>query len=150
VPCPDLTRAGARTPDPEKKEEDLRREEEEEEGSVRGEETSQRKIANLLEQLDWYGARLAKRVTPETFAGALLESYPEVNIVAELHHASTWLGDHPSRRKKRLGSFLMNWMKGPPKRPTTPPSSLGRAPTEEQLNQVNWLEGCDNAPEGDS
>ncbi|MEE9367187.1 MAG: ribbon-helix-helix domain-containing protein [Dehalococcoidales bacterium] len=73
-------------------------------------ECTERGIAVLLEQLPWFGAALAKTSSPAKFASQLLSGFPGVPVESELHRASGWLENHPTRRKKQLGAFLLSWM----------------------------------------
>jgi hypothetical protein len=104
----------------------------------------------LLAELPWYGAKLSKASTPESFVQRIKGSCPSLTrerIAAELWAASGWLEDHPAARKQYLGRFLMAWMKratngfkGKPKRRL---KQAGFELPETTDNQ--WMEGTDNA-----
>ena len=72
------------------------------------------RAAQLIRDLDWHGAKLPVSSNPLKLAERLVGTYPELGtdrVCQELHAASGWLEDHPTKTKKQLGSYLMKWMK---------------------------------------
>ena len=50
------------------------------------------------------------------------ETFPDVNIKAEIKKAEAWLDANPQKRKKNYKRFLVNWF-GKAQKPTTPPDN---------------------------
>jgi hypothetical protein len=110
--------------------------------NIRSSSCAERAVADLLEQLPWFGAKLAKTSSTVKFAAQLLAAFPDVPLETELHKASGWLENHPQRRKKQLGAFLLSWMGNAGKGPKGQQglfSGNGRKSTvEEQAKQQDY------------
>ncbi|HET9087157.1 MAG TPA: hypothetical protein VFN53_06530 [Acidobacteriaceae bacterium] len=81
---------------------------------------------------------------PDDLLKAIRETYPKIDVDAELKKAALWLMASPSRRKTRSGMprFLVSWMNraAPSGIGETPPASRNGPQTSRALDEILALE----------
>jgi hypothetical protein len=93
-------------------------------------------VVEAVESAEWYGAKLPKAETTESYISKLMRSYPEM-APQHVYDASMWLLNNPSKRKKYLGGFLTHWMRKSREMASERPSKPARRPEA----QVDFLKG---------